>query len=128
MSHTKVYFGGVCEFSSIFLCISDFFQVHPPSSLAHPSTLLFSILTIIETFAQATFVLTFVAFRIIGWMYMSANFISDTYHVIGNGLLRTYRPGSGWFLWYMMAMSVLLGALQVYWLKTILDKVSEILE
>ena len=72
--------------------------------------------------------LTFFAFRIVGWAYMSTMFISDAYHVIGSGLLKTYRPGSGWFLWYMMTMSALLGALQVYWLKAILDKVSEILD
>ncbi len=59
---------------------------------------------------------------------MSAMFISDAYYVIENGLLKTYRPGSGWFIWYMMTMSVMLGALQVYWLKEIVDKVSEILE
>ena len=126
-----LYFGGVCEFSSIFLCILDFFQVHPPSSLAPPATassLLSSILPLLETSSQATFVVTFFAFRIVGWAYMSYMLISDASYVIRNGLLRTHRPGCGWFLRYIMAMTVLLGSLQVYWLKAILEKVSEKLE
>ena len=126
-----MYFGGVCEFSSIFLCISDFFQVHPPSSLAPPSTassLLSSILPVVEISSQATFVVTFFAFRIVGWAYMSFMFISDASYVMRNGLAKTYRPGCGWFLWYMMTMAVLWGSLQVYWLKVILGKVSEMFE
>ena len=86
---------------------------------------------------------------------MTYRFINDGLYVINNGILRTttaaaaaaaattttttttkrtrtpyYKPttGSEWFLWYMMAMSILLGALQVYWLIEIFDKVSEILK
>jgi hypothetical protein len=141
-----VYYGGVSEFSSIFLCIIEFFQVHPtpPSSS--------SILSMIEMSSQIMFVLTFFIFRIVGWTVMTYRFIYDGLYVINNGILRTttaataaaattttttkrtrtpyYKPttGSEWFLWYMMTMSILLGALQVYWLIEIFDKVSEILK
>lgn len=128
-----MYFGGVCEFSSIFLCISDIFQVHPTSSLALPpstmaTSLLSSILSLVEISSQAAFVVAFFAFRIVGWAFMSFMFISDASYVMRNGLAKTHRPGCGWFLWYMMTMAVLLGSLQVYWLKVILDKVSEMFE
>ena len=141
-THTTVYYGGVSEFSSIFLCIIEFFQVHPtpPSSS--------SILSMIEMSSQIMFVLTFFIFRIVGWTVMTYRFIYDGLYVINNGILRTttaaaaaatttkrtrtpyYKPttGSEWFLWYMMTMSILLGALQVYWLIEIFDKVSEILK
>ena len=105
--------------------------------------------------SQIMFVLTFFIFRIVGWTVMTYRFINDGLYVINNGILRTttaaaaaaaaatttttttkrtrtpyYKPttGSEWFLWYMMTMSILLGALQVYWLIEIFDKVSEILK
>jgi hypothetical protein len=78
---------------------------------------------------------------------MTYRFIYDALYIINNGILRTtaaatattkrkrttlsfYKPttGSEWFLWYMMIMSILLGALQVYWLVEIFDKVSDILK
>ena len=38
----------------------------------------------------------------------------------------THRPGAEWFLKYLMTMSLCLGALQVFWLKSIAEKVMEV--
>lgn len=124
LPYYAVYFGGVSEFSSIFLCILEFFQVFPPSTLAPPPTPLSSILPIVETVSQAIFVLTFFTFRIVGWTLMAYWFIRDGSYVIRKGIFKTLRPGSGWFLWYMIAMAIFLGSLQVYWMKEIVDRVS----
>ena len=122
-----VYFGGVSEFSSIFLCISQLFQYYPPSSLASdPSTSLSTILHSLESFSQAMFVLTFFIFRIIGWAYYSYMFISDGLYVLKHDLLKRFSPGSGWFLLYLLSMAVLLGGLQLYWLGGIVEKLRDI--
>ena len=122
-----VYFGGVSEFSSIFLCISQAFQYYPPTSLVPSSSALYTIFPTIEAFSQAMFVLTFFAFRIVGWAIMSYKFLMDGAYVIKNGLLKRYSPGSGWFLWYLMTMSGLLGALQVFWFGEIVKKIMDIM-
>ncbi len=58
---------------------------------------------------------------------MSYKLLMDGAYVIKNGLLKRYSPGSGWFLWYLMTMSGLLGALQVFWLGGIANKIIEII-
>ena len=73
------------------------------------------------------FVVTFFLFRILGWTAKSYNLLTDASYIIKNGLLKRYSPGSGWFLWYLMTMSGLLGVLQVYWFGEIMGKVLEIL-
>jgi hypothetical protein len=120
-----VYFGGVSEFSSIFLCLAQIFEFYPPSSLVSPDSPLSSILPTIVTFSQAMFVITFFAFRIVGWAIMSYRFILDGSFIIKNRLCMKHNPGSGWFLWYLLTTSGLLGALQVFWLKEIVNKVLE---
>ncbi|KAL7533063.1 hypothetical protein ACHAXR_005016 [Thalassiosira sp. AJA248-18] len=122
-----VYFGGVSEFSSIFLAVSQLFQYFPPSTLVATSSSLASVLPVIETFCQAMFTITFFIFRIVGWAQKLYILISDGSYIIKNGLLKRYCPGSGWFLWYLMSMGVLLGALQVYWLEGIANKILEVL-
>mmetsp|Transcript_28951 Transcript_28951/g.61165 ORF Transcript_28951/g.61165 Transcript_28951/m.61165 type:complete len:311 (+) Transcript_28951:225-1157(+) len=121
-----VYFGGVSEFSSIFLAISQLFQYYPIATLVQPSSILSSILPAIETFSQAMFVITFFLFRIVGWAQKSFMFISDGSYLLKKGLIQLHSPGSGWFFWYMVTMDIALGALQVFWMKGIVDKVSEI--
>jgi len=120
-----VYFGGVSEFSSIFLCLAQIFEFYPPSSLVSPDSPLSSILPTIVTCSQAMFVITFFAFRIVGWAIMSHKFILDGSFIIKNRLCMKHSPGSGWFLWYLLTTSGLLGALQVFWLKEIVNKVLE---
>ena len=120
-----VYFGGVSEFSSIFLCMAQIFEFYPPSSLVSPASPLSSILPNIVSFSQAMFVVTFFAFRIVGWTIMTYKFMLDGSSIIKNRLCAIHRPGSGWFLWYLLTASGLLGALQVFWLKEIVNKVLE---
>mmetsp|Transcript_32903 Transcript_32903/g.69235 ORF Transcript_32903/g.69235 Transcript_32903/m.69235 type:complete len:315 (+) Transcript_32903:217-1161(+) len=122
-----VYVGGVSEFSSIFLAIFQFFQYYPPSSLVASASVLSSIFPAIETVCQGLFVLTFFIFRIVGWAYMTYMILSDGSYVIKHGLLKRYCPGSGWFLWYLMTVAVLLGALQVFWFGEIAKRVLEVL-
>jgi len=119
-----VYFGGVSEFSSIFLCISQLFQYYPPSSFGISSTS--PILHTLESFSQAMFVLTFFAFRIVGWAIYGYMFVKDGMNILRNGLLQKFAPGSTWFLLYLMSMVPLLGALQLYWLGGIMEKLTEI--
>lgn len=121
-----MYFGGVSEFSSIFLCISQLFQYYPPASLVPASSVLSSVLPTVETFCQAMFVVAFVLFRIVGWAQKSYALLSDSSYILENGLPQRHSPGSAWFLRYLMATSLALGALQVFWLKGIADKVVEV--
>lgn len=120
-----VYFGGVSEFSSIFLCVSQLFQFFPPVSLVPASSILSSILPVFEIFCQAGFIITFILFRIVGWTQKSFMLLSDGTYVIKNGLLQRHSPESGWFLRYLMTLCLGLGGLQVFWLKEIAEKVLE---
>jgi hypothetical protein len=123
-----VYIGGVCEFSSIFLSISHLFEFYSPSDILGPSSSLLPVLPAVITFSQAMFVITFFLFRIVGWALEARRLFSDATYLLKNGLIERYAPGSGWFLWYLMTMAGLLGALQVYWFGEIVQKVMEILD
>mmetsp|Transcript_11644 Transcript_11644/g.18911 ORF Transcript_11644/g.18911 Transcript_11644/m.18911 type:complete len:319 (-) Transcript_11644:211-1167(-) len=126
-----VYIGGVSEFSSIFLCISQFFQFCPPASLVSPSSSyvlpILHLLSAIEAFSQIMFVISFLMFRIVGWAYLSYLLCKDGSYIMKHGLCRRYSPGSGWFLWYLLACSLGLGALQVFWVRGIVNKVLEVM-
>lgn len=131
-----VYIGGVSEFSSIFLCISQFFQFCPPASLVSPYSSSYNVLGVhipilhllsaIEAFSQIMFVISFLMFRIVGWAYCSYRFCTDGSYIMKHGLVRRYSPGSGWFLWYLLVCCLGLGALQVFWVRGILNKVLEV--
>jgi len=123
-----VYFGGMTEVSSMFLCISELFIYYPAASLVSSSSALSSILPAIELFCQATFVITFFLYRIVGWAQKGYMLISDGSYIIKNGLLQRYRPGSGWVLWYLYSIVVGLGALQVFWFWIIIGKILEMLD
>ena len=120
-----MYFGGVSEFSSIFLSVADLFRYYPPASLARASPGLARLLPAVEVSCQAAFVVAFVLFRILGWARQSVRLLSDGSYVLKHGLLQQHRPGAGWFLRYLMTMSLGLGALQAFWLNEITDKVWE---
>ena len=72
------------------------------------------------------FVLTFFAFRIVGWAIYGYMFVKDGMNILRNGLIQKFAPGSTWFLLYLMSMVPLLGALQLYWLGGIMEKLTEI--
>lgn len=46
----------------------------------------------------------------------------DIFHVRNNGMARRLRPGRDHVLVVMMALNVLLGALQLYWASIILGE------
>jgi hypothetical protein len=114
----------VSEFSSIFLAITTLFQYHPPSSLLPPDSSLLALFGTIELLSQAMFVFTFFIFRIVGWVYATYRFLIDCRYVIQNKLVSRYKPGSGWFLWYLITISIVLSMLQIYWFGQIVEKVS----
>ncbi len=78
-----------------------------------PDSIISSTLPGIVTFSRAMFVVTFFAFRIVGWAIMAHKFISDGSFIIKNRLCLVHSPGSKWFLRYLLTTSVLLGALLV---------------
>mmetsp|Transcript_24616 Transcript_24616/g.55712 ORF Transcript_24616/g.55712 Transcript_24616/m.55712 type:complete len:301 (+) Transcript_24616:381-1283(+) len=120
-----VYFGGVSEFSSIFLVFAQSFEYFPPERLADPGTSLGAMLTGFQLFCQAGFVVTFFLFRILGWFRHSVSLMRDARYIVKHGLLERFSPGSGWFLYFLITMSVLLGGLQIYWMHGIIVKLSE---
>ena len=122
-----VYFGGVSEFSSIFLAISTLFQYHPPSALVPADSPKLPLLNAVELFCQAMFVLTFFIFRIVGWVHTCYKFLIDCRYVIHNKLVDRYQPGSGWFLWYLITISLLLSMLQIFWFWQIVEKIKSML-
>mmetsp|Transcript_1842 Transcript_1842/g.2912 ORF Transcript_1842/g.2912 Transcript_1842/m.2912 type:complete len:150 (+) Transcript_1842:1-450(+) len=121
--HYAVYFGGVSEFSSIFLALSTLFQYHPPSALVPADSPKLPLLKALELFCQAMFVLTFFIFRIVGWLHTTTKFLIDSRYVMRNKLVNRYQPGSGWFLWYLITISLLLSMLQIFWFWQIVEKV-----
>ena len=123
MSVKKVYFGGVCEFSSIFLAIVQTFQYYPVSSLVADTSPLASILPAVEIFSGGVFVITFFLFRIVGWVQKCYYLFSDAHYILKNDLVKRHSPGSGWFLWYLIIMGGLLGGLQAFWFGEIVEKV-----
>lgn len=125
--HYAVYFGGVSEFSSIFLALSTLFQYHPPSALVPADSPKLPLLNKIELFCQAMFVLTFFIFRIVGWVHTCYKFLIDCRYVIHNKLVDRYQPGSGWFLWYLITISLVLSMLQIFWFWQIVEKIKSML-
>mmetsp|Transcript_29507 Transcript_29507/g.69435 ORF Transcript_29507/g.69435 Transcript_29507/m.69435 type:complete len:264 (-) Transcript_29507:4-795(-) len=85
-----VFFGGCSEISTVFLVLCDFdvyFPVQDPGSLWG----------MIIQFCQASFVLTFFYYRVIGWWKVSFQLWSDVFAVAAKGTIEDYRPGKGWF-------------------------------
>ena len=113
------------EFSSIFLVFAQSFEYFPPERLADPGTSLVAMLTGFQLCCQAGFVVTFFLFRILGWFRHSVSLMRDAKYIVKHGLLERFSPGSGWFLYFLITMSVLLGGLQVYWMHGIVVKLSE---
>mmetsp|Transcript_22530 Transcript_22530/g.47138 ORF Transcript_22530/g.47138 Transcript_22530/m.47138 type:complete len:338 (-) Transcript_22530:67-1080(-) len=120
------YFGGVSEFSSIFLCVADLFRYFPPSSFQTSSPSVVNFLSSLELGAQGMFVLTFFNFRILGWIYLSSLLFKDAVQALKRGLMQQYCPGSRWFLLYLLSMSILLGGLQAFWFRQIIEKAVEV--
>mmetsp|Transcript_13760 Transcript_13760/g.27888 ORF Transcript_13760/g.27888 Transcript_13760/m.27888 type:complete len:295 (-) Transcript_13760:205-1089(-) len=119
--HYAVFFGGLSEFSSIFLVFCDlevFFPAHMQDDSFY-GTFIFA--------CQAIFTLTFFIYRVIGWWYVSIRLWKDAYYVFNNGLAERLRPGKSYVLYMFLAADIILGTLQVFWFGQILQKVAEVL-
>lgn len=105
----------------MFLVLCDFDVYFPAKD---PGSLWGTIIL----FCQASFVLSFFYYRVIGWWKVSFQLWSDVFAVAKKGTIEDYRPGTGWFLYVFLASDFLLGSLQVYWFGFgILPKLVEIL-
>ena len=84
---------------------------------------------LIITLCQASFVVAFLYYRIIGWWQVSYGLWSDVLDASKKGTIEEYRPGTGWFLYWFLVSDTLLGTLQLYWFFFgIVPKILEILE
>lgn len=120
MHHYAVYFGGCSEISTMTLVWVDLDRYFPATG-QHAPWATFILVN------QVFFVITFIAYRIIGWPIYSVSLWRD---VVGGVLpqptLPQLRPGKVWFLYVFLFMSVALGALQMYWFATgLLPKIME---
>jgi hypothetical protein len=116
-----IFFGGCSEISSIFLVVCDFDVYFPASRGSVWGGFIF--------FCQATFAVSFLYYRVIGWWAVSYRLWGDVLYVRKHNLAEQYRPGKAWFLYVFLGMDLALGLLQVYWFAyRIAPKILEILE
>jgi hypothetical protein len=110
----SLYFGGCSEISSLFLVWIDLDKFFPLDAA-------------FMKINQALFVISFVAYRVVGWPLQSIPLWKDVSYVLQHNKAQKYRPGKLWFLRVFLFMDVALGALQIYWFVSgILPKVLEV--
>jgi hypothetical protein len=81
------------------------------------------------TVCQVSFAVSFLYYRVIGWIVVSWQLWTDVFYVAKKGRIEEYRPGKAWFLYGFLIMDTLLGALQIYWFAFgIVPKILEILQ
>lgn len=119
--HYAVYFGGCSEISSMFLVWCDLDQYFPVDVNTNQLWATFILVN------QALFVLSFIAYRVIGWPLYSIPLWNDVLSVTPQPA-KTYRPGKLWFLYAFLFLDVALGGLQMYWFVAgLLPKIIEVL-
>lgn len=119
--HYAIFFGGLSEFSSIFLVFCDlevFFPAHMQEDSFY-GKFIFG--------CQVIFAITFFMYRVVGWWYVSVQLWKDAYYVLSKGIAQKLRPGRSYVLYMFLAADVILGTLQVFWFYQILLKVQEVL-
>lgn len=108
----SLHFGLSCailqEISTIFLVLVDFDVYFPAQDRG-------STWGTIISFCQVAFTISFLYYRVIGWLQVSIGLWSDVLHVAKKGVIEDFRPGKAWFLYAFLAMDLLLGSLQFYW-------------
>ena len=102
-----IFYGGCSEISSIFLVFCDFDIYFPAGRGSAWGGFIM--------FCQASFVLLFLGYRVIGWWAVGYQLWSDALYMVRKGTAEDYRPGRSWFLYFSLAMSIALGLLQLYW-------------
>lgn len=122
----SIYYGGCSEISSIFLVLCDFDVFFPANRGSIWGAIIF--------FCQASFTISFLYYRVIGWWIECVPLWKDVWTVMkkndntNHQYADQYRPGKSWFLYIFLTMSILLGMLQVYWFAFgIVPKILEIL-
>lgn len=118
MHYYSVFFGGCSEISSMALVWIDVDRYFVGTSSAWTMFIMGN---------QAFFVVTFVAYRIVGWIAVSVTLWRDVRAVLPQPATH-YRPGKLWFMRVFLFLDVALGSLQVYWFVTgLMPKIMEVI-
>jgi hypothetical protein len=125
------FFGGCSELSTLFLVFCDL-DVYFPAAMNHGAS---SIWPTFILLCQGGFVITFLAYRVVGWWMVSAQLWSDAFVVLkgpnkdkDEDKTPAYGKSKLLFLYMFLAMDVALGLLQVYWfVYGMLPKIVEII-
>jgi hypothetical protein len=108
---SPVFFLGLSEFSSIFLVFVSLAKYFPPA----PG----SLMDVWVAICGPCFALTFTLYRVVLWWKVVSQLWSDASYVLKKGLMHTLRPGKTYVLYLLLALSIPMGLLQIYWLRTI---------
>jgi hypothetical protein len=118
-SFLLVFYLGCSEISTIPLVAVDLAKFFPPL----PGT---KYDFLVGAICGPLFAVTFTYYRIISWWTVSFQMFRDIFHVMRNGMADKLRPGRNHVLYVMMALNVLLGALQLYWFSIILEEAAKV--
>ncbi|KAI2510917.1 TLC domain-containing protein [Fragilaria crotonensis] len=106
--YISVFFLGLSEFSSIFLVFVSLAKYFPPA----PG----SLMDVWVAICGPCFALTFTVYRVVLWWKVVSQLWSDASYVLKKGLMHTLRPGKTYVLYLLLALSIPMGLLQLYWL------------
>jgi hypothetical protein len=136
----SIYYGGCSELSSIFLVwtdVTDMFPMVGSSSSSTTTTTAAMVVGSIVQVSKVLFVITFIYYRVIGWIFqVGIPLWKDTWHVqttlamkksSSTTTITTKSSNVQWLLSTFLGLSVVLGALQVYWFVEILHNVQQAL-
>ncbi|CAB9507697.1 TLC domain [Seminavis robusta] len=112
MPYYSIFYGGCSEVSSIFLIFIDPVDFFLPGNNSMVDTWVLA--------CQGMFVLSFTAYRIVGWIYYSFPLWRDCRHVMATGQAEQLRPGKTFVLRLFLGLDVVLGSLQCFWLYQII--------
>lgn len=121
MSYYAVYFGGCAEVSSVPLVWADMDEMFVLTTTTASSSLLACLVIV----CKGLFVLLFAYFRVGAWMWHSVAFWRDAGEVLAMKAT-TQRREAGWLIYFFLVLNVLLGALQLFWMASIVHKVYEL--
>ena len=119
-SLSLVFYLGCSEISTIPLIAVDLAKFFPPI----PGTIYD---TFVGTICGPLFAITFFYYRVYLWWKVGFHMYTDIFHVLKNGTANKFRPGRNHVLYVMMALNLLLGALQLYWSTIILREAANVL-
>ena len=115
-----VFYLGCSEISTIFLIFVDIAKFFPPIPGSTYDTF-------IGAFCGPLFAVSFIYYRVILWWPIGLQMLRDIRHVQANGMADKLRPGRNHVLYTMIAVNIVLGLLQLYWLTIILEEAIKVL-